>query len=221
MEMNAYKDFHIFACMSVIKTCVTGLVLKDKNAQHWKSFSFILQITLMSLWQFFKNPKPIKDFNSLWYFSHNLKILILKMMVVLWILNSLTSLANFSFSLNLLETCPWWYATFIFLFFFVLIKSSYRLIISAASSGYCTSSASLFQFSNSVTWSMIIESNNCFFISSFDRRLAFLLSAIPFHIYKQKLITLVPNLKQKCLSKLIFFCKFRSKKLPQEFFFFF
>ena len=34
MKMNAYKDFHIFACMSVIKTCVTGLVLKDKNAQH-------------------------------------------------------------------------------------------------------------------------------------------------------------------------------------------
>ena len=34
MEMNAYKDFHIFACMFVIKTCVRGLVLKDKNAQH-------------------------------------------------------------------------------------------------------------------------------------------------------------------------------------------
>ena len=34
MEMNAYEDFHIFGCMSVIKTCVTGLVLKDKNAEH-------------------------------------------------------------------------------------------------------------------------------------------------------------------------------------------
>ena len=34
MEMNAWKDFLIFACMSVVKTCVTGLVLKDKNAQH-------------------------------------------------------------------------------------------------------------------------------------------------------------------------------------------
>ena len=33
-EMNAYKDFHIFACMSVIKASVTGLVLKDKNTQH-------------------------------------------------------------------------------------------------------------------------------------------------------------------------------------------
>ena len=32
--MNVYKDFHIFACMPVKKTCVTGLVLKDKNDQH-------------------------------------------------------------------------------------------------------------------------------------------------------------------------------------------
>ena len=31
---KAYKSFYIFACMSVIKTCITGLVLKDKNAQH-------------------------------------------------------------------------------------------------------------------------------------------------------------------------------------------
>ena len=48
MKMNAYKDFHIFACMSVIKTCVTGLFLRDKNAQHQKSFSFSSQIALMS-----------------------------------------------------------------------------------------------------------------------------------------------------------------------------
>ena len=33
-EMNAYKGFHIFACISVINTCVTNLVLKNKNAQH-------------------------------------------------------------------------------------------------------------------------------------------------------------------------------------------
>ena len=33
MEMNGYEDFHTFAYMSVIKTCVTGLVLKDKGAQ--------------------------------------------------------------------------------------------------------------------------------------------------------------------------------------------
>ena len=59
-------------------------------------------------------------------------------MVVLWIPNSLTNSANFSFSLNLLKTCPWWYATFIIPFFFVLIISSYRLIIFAASSGSCT-----------------------------------------------------------------------------------
>ena len=33
-KMNAQKDIHIFTCISVIKTCVTDLVLKDKNAQH-------------------------------------------------------------------------------------------------------------------------------------------------------------------------------------------
>ena len=41
MKMNAYKDFHIFACMSVMKTCVTGLVLKDKNAQKLLKVFFI------------------------------------------------------------------------------------------------------------------------------------------------------------------------------------
>ena len=43
-KMNAYKDFYVFACMSVMKTCITGLVLKDKNAQHWKSFSYSSQV---------------------------------------------------------------------------------------------------------------------------------------------------------------------------------
>ena len=32
--MNVYNDFHVFACMSVMKTCVTDLILKDKNAQQ-------------------------------------------------------------------------------------------------------------------------------------------------------------------------------------------
>ena len=107
-------------------------------------------------------------------------------MVVWWIPNSRTSLVNFYFSLNLLNTCPWWYVTSIILFFFVLIISSYRLIISADFSGSCIYLASLFKSSNSTTSSIIIYSNNCFFISSFDRRLAFLLSAKTFHIYKQK-----------------------------------
>ena len=31
--MNTYKDIHVFACMPVIKTYITGLVLKDKNVQ--------------------------------------------------------------------------------------------------------------------------------------------------------------------------------------------
>ena len=29
--MNAYKDFHAFTCVSVTKTCVADLVLKNKN----------------------------------------------------------------------------------------------------------------------------------------------------------------------------------------------
>ena len=30
-KMNACKDFHSFTCISMIKTCVTELVLKNKN----------------------------------------------------------------------------------------------------------------------------------------------------------------------------------------------
>ena len=144
-----------------------------------------------------KKPKPIEDFNSLGCFLHNLKTLTLKMMVVLWIPNLPTSLVNFSFSLNLLKTCSWWYATFIIPLFFILIISSYRLIISAAFYESCASSACLFRSSHSKTLSIVIESNNFFFISSFDKRFAFLLSVKPFHIYKQKISTLVLNLKEK------------------------
>ena len=71
----------------------------------------------------------------------------------------------------------------------------------------------LLKSSNSRFSSIIIESSNNFFISSLALRFVFLLSAKPFHIYKQKISTLVPNLKQTHLSKLIFF-KFRSKNLP-------
>ena len=49
LKIDAYKDFHIFACMPVMKTYVTDLVLKDKNAQHWKFLPFSSQIALMSL----------------------------------------------------------------------------------------------------------------------------------------------------------------------------
>ena len=72
--------------------------------------------------------------------------------------------------------------------------------------------ASLFKSSNSRFSSMIIQSSNRFFTSSLDLRFVFLLATEPFHIYKQKINPLVPNLKQKYLFKLIF-CNFRSKKL--------
>ena len=76
-------------------------------------------------------------------------------------------------------------------FFFVLMISSYCLITFAASSGSCISSASLFNSLDSATSFAIVDSNNYFFISSFDSRFVFLLSAAPFHTYKQKIITIV------------------------------
>ena len=30
-KLNACKDFHSFTCISMLKTCVTDLVLKNKN----------------------------------------------------------------------------------------------------------------------------------------------------------------------------------------------
>ena len=115
--------------------------------------------------------------------------------IFLWIPNSATSSVNIFFSLNFLKTCPWWYATFIIPFFFVLIISLYRLTISSAFSRSCTSSASLFKSSLSKTLFIIMESSNFDLITFFDKR-AFLLSVEPFHIYKQK-NTLVPNPKTK------------------------
>ena len=135
-------------------------------------------------------------------------------MVVLWVPNSLTSVSNFSFSLNLLKTFPWWYATFMIPLFFALIISSYRLIISAVFSGSCIFSASLFKSSNSTTLSMIIESNNCFFI--YYRCFAFLLSAKPFHIYKQKNNRYSTKYKIKMFIQANFFCMFRSKKITSS-----
>ena len=131
-------------------------------------------------------------------------------MVVLWIPKSLTSLANFSFSLNLLKICPWWNAAFIIPSFFLLIISLYCLIIYAAFSGSCISSASLFKLSNFATSSMIMDP----FLS------LLLINVLPFcylpHLstsINKKIITIVPTLKQKCVSKLSSFCKFRSKKI--------
>ena len=137
-------------------------------------------------------------------------------MVILWIPNSLTSLANFSFSLNLLKICIWWNATFIIPFFFVLIISWYCLIISAAFSGSSISLASLFKSSNSRFLSMIIESNNCFLSLLLINVSLFYYLPRLFISVNKKIITIVPNLKQKCLSKLLllffFFCKFGNKK---------
>ena len=60
MKMNAYKNFHIFACMSVIKTYVTGLVLKDKNAQHYFFFFIFFTNCFNVLMMIFKKPQPYR-----------------------------------------------------------------------------------------------------------------------------------------------------------------
>ena len=78
------------------------------------------------------------------------------------------------------------------------------------------SSASLFKSSNTRFSSMIMEFNNCFLS-------LLLINVLPFYYLphlsisiNKKIITIVPNLKQKCLSKLIFFSvlflKFKNKK---------
>ena len=117
--------------MSVIKTCVTSLVLKNESAQkkeqndYENSCSFSLQTALMSLWWFLKNPKPVNDFNNLGYLSHNLKTLTLNIIMFLWIPNRLTCLINFSYPWNFLKTLPWWHAILIIPLFFLLMMCSY------------------------------------------------------------------------------------------------
>ena len=89
--MKAWKEFHIFTCISVIKTCVTGLVLKDKNTQNskklWKIFFIFSANCFNVLVIVLKNPYRIEDLNSLGYISYNLKTLISKIIVFLRIPN--------------------------------------------------------------------------------------------------------------------------------------
>ena len=37
-KMNAYKDFHAFTCIPVIKTCVTDVVFKIENVKTIRLF---------------------------------------------------------------------------------------------------------------------------------------------------------------------------------------
>ena len=87
----------------------------------------------------------------------SLKTLILKTMVFLWIPNLLTNVVNLFFSRKRLNTFPWWYAIVIIPFLFVWRISSYSLMISAASSGFCTFSA--FSFSSTVSIVSLLTGN--------------------------------------------------------------
>ena len=60
MKMNAYKEFHIFACMSVIKTYVTGLVLKNKKRSTLKIFFIFFANYFNVLIKIFKKSQTFR-----------------------------------------------------------------------------------------------------------------------------------------------------------------
>ena len=94
------------------------------------------------------------------------------------------------------------YNSFIFRFNNIFIQFNYICCFF----GSCIFSASLFRSSNSTISSIVIESSNFVVISSFDKRFAFLLTVIPFHIYKQKNKYFNTKYKsKKYLSKLTFY----------------
>ena len=61
-----------------------------------------------------------------------------------------------------------------------------------------------------------MESNNCFFISSFKINVSPFYYLLHLSTSIKKKFTTVPNLKQKCLSKLIFFASLEAKKITSS-----
>ena len=107
-----------------------------------------------------------KDFFNPGYLSSNLKTLILNIIFPLSTPKLATNLTNFSFSRNRLNTLPWWQATYIIPFVFVLRISSYFLIRSAAFSGLSTIPACLLSYSIS-TISLLIRELTALFLFPF------------------------------------------------------
>ena len=60
MKINAYKDFHIFACIPVIKSSVTDLILKDKKRSTLKIFFIFLANCFNVLMITFKKAQAYK-----------------------------------------------------------------------------------------------------------------------------------------------------------------
>ena len=141
------------------------------------SFRFSLEICYISLQKFFKKPNVTDDFINLRCLSISFTIFILNIMVDLCTLISLTSLMNFSFSLNLVI---YWYAMQTMFFFFLRNISSYSFIMMAESSDF--SSLSVFSFNScvSILSIFIIESISCCFISTFQSLHIFLVFSEPF-----------------------------------------
>ena len=124
--------------------------------------------------------------SSIGSLSISFAIFTLNIIVVLCTLNSVTSLMNFSFSLNFLNTFPWWYAMHTIFFFFVRIISSYYFITLVASLDFPILLAFLFNSSVSILSSLIKESISCCLIWSLLNLLIFLALSELFFNYKQK-----------------------------------
>ena len=144
---------------SVINCRFKFFFLKQMTFIYSNSFEFLLQICLISWWWFFKKPNVTDDFINLGLLSITLKIFVLNIILLLCTLKSLTSLINFSLSLNILKTFPWWYALDVIFFFF-------------------NSSVSIISL-------LIMESISCFWISSLLSLLLFVVFSEPFCSCKQ------------------------------------
>ena len=86
----------------------------------------------------------------------------------------------------------------IIFFFFVRIIPSYYFMMAAVSSGFSTLSAFLFNSSVSIIPLLIMESINCFLISSLVSLLVFLVFSEPFCGCKQKMTTIPQRKNVMC-----------------------
>ena len=106
------------------------------------------------------------ELRSLGYFSLSLRILIFKIIVVLWTPSVSTCDLNFFLSLNFLKTLPWWYAIRIMPFFFFHVMLSHSRISSAAFSGSSPSWTFLVNSALSMVPFITRDSMNFLLISS-------------------------------------------------------
>ena len=155
---------------------------------YLNSTKFSRRTSLTSLKRFLQKFSVTDDFINFGHLSVSFTIFILNVIAILCTLSSLTSLMNFSFSLNLGNNFPCWYAIRMIFFFLVRMTSSYSLVMVPASSEFSTFSACLFNSSASTFLLLKRESTNCFLISCLLSLLVFVvLLEPPFLNYEQKM----------------------------------